>query len=123
MLLAFVLGLILVLTAITVLSIVLMCAKWLKNYISEKLRQKKNHKVAFADTREIVDEYLKEKAEDADEISLDELERMCEKTPFVAAYVNEETGEIFDYEGIKADKVDSSFKAKMKQQAGMLIFE
>ena len=122
MLTAFLIGLAAVLAVVAIVTIVLMCGKWLKGYIEKKLKQKEKHKVAFADTREVVDDYLKNKAEESDEISMDDLERMCDETPFVSAYVDEE-GNVTDYEGIMAEEVDANFKARMKQQEGMLVFE
>lgn len=122
MLTAFLIGLAAVLAVVAIVAIVLMCGKWLKGYIEKKLKQKEKHKVAFADTREVVDDYLKNKAEESDEISMDDLERMCDETPFVSAYVDED-GNVTDYEGIKAEEVDANFKARMKQQEGMLVFE
>ena len=122
MLAAFLTGLLMVLAVVAVITIAIMCVKWLKGYIENKLKQKQKHKVAFADTREVVDDYLKNKAEQADEISMDDVERMCDETPFVSAYVDED-GNVTDYEGIKANEVDTIFKARMKQQEGMLVFE
>lgn len=122
MLVAFLIGLAVVLATVAVIAIALMCGKWLKGYIQNRMKVKAKHKVAFADTKEVVDDYLKNKAEGADEISMDDLERMCNETPFVSAYVDEE-GNVSDYEGIKAEEVDMNFKARMKQQEGMLVFE
>lgn len=118
----FLTGLLIVLAAVTIIKILVMGGKWLKGYIENKLKQKEKHKVAFADTREVVDDYLKKQAEHSEEISMDDLERMCNETPFVSAYVDEE-GNVTDYEGIKADEVNENFKARMKQQEGMLVFE
>lgn len=122
MLTAFLMGLVAVLAVVAIVTVAIMCGKWLKGYIENRLKQKEKHKVAFADTREVVDDYLKNKAEESDEISMDDLERMCDETPFVSAYVDE-AGNVTDYEGIKAEEVDANFKARMKQQEGMLVFE
>lgn len=122
MLTAFLMGLVAVLAVVAIVTVAIMCGKWLKEYIENRLKQKEKHKVAFADTREVVDDYLKNKAEESDEISMDDLERMCDETPFVSAYVDE-AGNVTDYEGIKAEEVDANFKARMKQQEGMLVFE
>lgn len=118
----FLTGLLIVLAVVTIIKVLVMCGKWLKGYIENKLKQREKHKVAFADTREVVDDYLKKQAEQSEEISMDDLERMCNETPFVSAYVDEE-GNVTDYEGIKADEVNANFKARMKQQEGMLVFE
>lgn len=123
MLTGFLIGLLIAIPTITIIiDIVLMCGKWLKGYIENKLKQKPKHKVAFADTREVLDDYLKNKVKKSDKISMDDLERMCDKIPFVSAYVDED-GNVTDYEGIKNKDVDVNFKARMKQQKGMLIFE
>lgn len=121
MLISFLLGFLAVASSIAIIAISIMGIKWLKNYVLKKLMNRKNHKVAFADTREIVDEYIAKKVDDADEISMDDLEKMCAKTPYVAAVVDDESGEITDYEGVQANETDANFKAKMKQQNGMVI--
>lgn len=121
MFIAFLLGLLAALEAIAVVAVRAMGLKWLKKYVIEKLKNREKHKVAFADTREIVDEYIAQKVDAADEISMDDLEKMCARTPYVAAIVDDETGEITDYEGIKAEETDANFKTKMKQQKGMVI--
>lgn len=122
MLAAFIAGLLIVLKAIVVTIVVVLCAKWLIEYVKKKLKGKEKHKVAFADTREVVDEYLKDKANRTDEISMDELERMCESSPYVAALVDEE-GEISEYEGFEAEKYNENFIARLKQQKGMIVVE
>ena len=121
MLTAFLLGLLAVIATIAVIYVLVMGGKWLKGYVVNKLRNRERHKVAFADTREIVDEYIAKKVGDADEISMDDLEKMCDSTPYVAAVVDDETGEITDFEGIKANEIDANFSARMKQQKGMVI--
>ena len=121
MLTAFLLGLLAVFGTIAVIALLVLGIKWLKNYVIEKLKNREKHKVAFADTREIVDEYISQKVDNADEISMDDLEKMCDKTPYVAAIVDDETGEITDFEGIKAEETDANLKARMKQQKGMIV--
>ena len=120
MLMAFLLGLLAAIGFMTVVFIDIMCAKWLKKKIQEKLKNREKHKVAFADSKEVVDDYLKNMANNATEMSMEDLERMCEETPFVAAVVDED-GEITEYEGFKAEEYDANFKTRMKQQKGMII--
>jgi hypothetical protein len=123
MLLAFLLGLLAVAATIAVITIAVMGAKWLKNYILKRKEENKNHKVVFADTRDVVDDYLRSKADAAYEISMSELEEMCEKTPFVAVDLDRNTDELENYEGIKADEVDENFSVNMKKHEGILIFD
>lgn len=121
MLTAFLIGLAIALVAaIVILTIKLVSGKWLHELIADKLNNKKKHKVAFADTREVVDEYMKNKVDNSEEVSMEELERMCEETPFVSAMVDED-GNITDYEGYKAEQYDKNFQARMKQQKGMIV--
>ena len=53
---------------------------------------------------------------------MDDLERMCEETPFVSATIDNKTGEISDYEGVKAEEVESNLKSKIESNDGILIF-
>ncbi len=120
MLTLFLLGLMAVVATIVIIAVAVMGGLWLKDYIKKKLENRRKHKVAFADTREVVDEYLKNKAEQSDEISMEELERMCSKTPYVAAVVDE-NGNIDEYEGFTAAETNENSSENVKQQKGMLI--
>lgn len=122
MLTAFLFGLLAVFSLIVIVAVAVISGKWLKEYVAKKLKNRKKHKVAFADTREVVDDYIKTKAANSEEISMDDLERMCEETPYVAAIVDEE-GEISEYEGFTSSKCNENFKARMKQQKGMVVLE
>jgi len=51
---------------------------------------------------------------------MEELERMCDESPYVGAVVDE-NGEISEYEGFKASEINENFSARMKQQKGMVI--
>lgn len=120
MLTLFLIGLLAVVATIVIIAVAVIGGKWLKEYVAKKLKNREKHKIAFADTREVVDEYLKNKAETSDEISMEDLEKMCEETPFVAAVVDED-GEISEYEGFKAKDCNENFASRMKQQKGMVI--
>lgn len=122
MLLAFLLGLLAVVANIAVIAILLLTINWVKEYITKRMKSHNAHKVAFADTRETVGEYIKSKSVDAEEISMEELERMCDETPFVAADIDED-GNITRFEGIKAEDVDTQVKLRMKQQNGMIVIK
>ena len=120
MLLAFLLGLLAVAATIAVIAIVLLTFNWIKDYITKRMKSHNAHKVAFADTRETVDEYVKNKSSEAEEVSMEDLARMCDETPFVAADIDED-GNITRFEGIKAEDVDTQVKLRMKQQNGMIV--
>lgn len=120
MFIAFLIGLLAVVATILITVVAMVCGRWLKSYVKNKIKNREKHKVAFADTREVVDDYIKEKVEAAEGISMDELEKMCEETPFVAAVIDED-GEISEYEGFKAEDYNENFRTRMKQQKGMII--
>lgn len=111
---------------VVIIACLFMCAKWLKEYISKRLQERNAHEVktAFVDTKEVVDDYLKAKADAADEISMEELENLTENTPFVAVDVNRQSGAFSKLEGMCPEQgTDENFAAHMKQQQGILIFD
>lgn len=118
--LIFAVGLMAAILTATIIHVVEVCGKWLKEYVSKKLKNKENHKVIFADTREVIGDYLKKETEAAKEVSMDELERMCEETPYVSAMVDE-NGKIGEYERIQYEEENENFRNRMKQQDGMVI--
>lgn len=126
MLTSFLIGLAIAVATAAIIYISCLCGKWLKEYIAKRLKQKEKHKVVFTDTRTVMDKSRKEVEEmvkNAHEISFDDLERMCDETPFVSAYVDED-GNITDYEKIKAEEIDENFYNRLKlQHDGIMIFE
>lgn len=97
--------------------------KWLKKYVEEKLRNREKHIVAFIRTKDVImsDEFRREIA-NSREVSMDELERMDEKSPYIAA-VLDENDEIEEYEGFKASEYNENFEARMKQMNGIIVVE
>ena len=122
MLTAFLIGLLAVVAVIVTVVVAVIGGKWLKYYFDKKLNNREKHKVAFADTREVVDDYIKNKAANAEEVSMEDLEKMCSETPYVAAVVDED-GEISEYEGFRGEEYNENFRARMKQQKGMVVLE
>jgi hypothetical protein len=118
----FLTGLLAAIATIVIIHIVVMSAKQLKKIVKEKLKNHNNHKVVFVDTKEVVDDYLKNKAKESHGFTEEELRKMCEDTPFASAVVDEE-GEMSEYEGIRADEYNKNFKAYMKQQEGLILVE
>ena len=119
---AFLIGLLAVVAIIVTVVVAVIGGKWLKEYVAKKLKNRQKHKVIFADTREVVDDYIKNKAANAEEVSMEDLEKMCSEIPYVAAVVDED-GEISEYEGFRGEKYNENFRARMKQQKGMVVLE
>lgn len=122
MITAFLIGLLVGLATFVVTFILNITALWLVEFVKKKLRTRKNHKVAFADTREVVDDYIKNEVDGAKEISMEDLEKLCEESPYVAAVVDE-NGDIGEYEGFKTDKINENFSANIRKQHGMIIVD
>jgi len=120
MLTLFLRGLLAVVATIVITVILMLGGKWLVNWAKEKIKNRNKHKAVFADTREVVDDYLKNKTDNSDEISMEELERMCDESPYVGAVVDE-NGEISEYEGFKASEINENFSVRVEQQKGMVI--
>lgn len=119
---AFLIGLLAVVAIIVTVVVAVIGGKWLKEYVAKKLKNREKHKVAFADTREVVDDYFKNEAANAEEVSMEDLEKMCSETPYVAAVIDED-GEISEYEGFRGEEYNENFRARMKQQKGMVVLE
>lgn len=104
------------------MPIIKLSASWLKNYISKRQEKNKNHKIVLADISKIVSEEMEKRIHKADEIPMSELERMCSESPYIAAEVEEMTGEISNYEGINPREVDENVKELMNKYDGIIVF-
>ena len=123
---AFVASLLIGVASAVIVACVFMCAKWLKTYISKRIQERKSHNVqtAFIDTKEVVDDYLKNKVDAADEISMTELENLTSNTPFVAVDIDRTNNDLSNMEGMCPEEgTDSNFEAHMKQHQGILLFD
>ena len=119
-----IISLLLGLAVAAIIIITLLSIKWLYNKISEKIKEKKEHeKVIFVDTEEIINDYVKEKVEKSEEISMEDLEKMCEEKPYYTAIYDEETGEIREQEAYKPDEVEEKAKKAMRDQQGIMVFD
>lgn len=97
--------------------------KKLKQFIQKRIEQKKKSKVAFGETRKIVDEYAKKILANAPSITMDELEQYCEDTPYFVIDYDSNTDEVSDYTSIKTDGVDERVDELMYDNDGVVLFE
>lgn len=102
-------------------GIIAFTIKWLVEYIQKRLEKNKGKKVIFADIRDIIDDDMKKKIKKAKTMSMEDLERMCEETPYVSAVYDEEMDIVEGYEGFQAESVDTRFNQKMKENDGMIV--
>lgn len=101
---------------------VFLALNWLKDFIKTKLRER-SVKYAFVDTEVVVSEGLDKIIKGSKEYTEEEFENISKLPSFMGGYVNEETGEIFDCQGIQADEVDNDIKQFMKKEEGIVVFE
>jgi len=123
MLLSFLTGLLLVILTIEVIVLIVLTIEWLKNKIAERLAARENHKIAFVDMTETVNSVRSGQVELEEEISMDELEKMCADHPYIIADYDIETGDVDNYTSIKANEIDGKLARGVKQQGGMVIFD
>lgn len=95
--------------------------KWLFGYIKKRLAKNKGKKVVFAELQDIIDDEMKEKIKASKTMSLEDLEKMCDETPYVSAVYDEENDTVEDYEGFQAESVEDQFDQKMKENDGMIV--
>lgn len=106
-----------------VVYIAYLTIKKLKKFIQERIERKKKSKVAFGETRKIVDEYAKEILSNAPTMTMDELEQYCEDTPYFVIDYDPNTDEVSDYTTIKTDGVDERVDELMYDNNGVVLFE
>lgn len=106
-----------------VVYIAYLTIKKLKQFIRERIERKKKSKVAFGETRKIVDKHAKEILANAPSMTMDELEQYCEDTPYFVIDYDPNTDEISDYTSIKTDGVDERVDELMYDNDGVVLFE
>ena len=117
-------GIIHALLVVVAIIIGALTLKWIIGYIKKKYKEKKEHeKIVFADTEEVINDYLKEKIKETEPISMEELEKMCEDKPYVAAYYDEETDELRDVEAFKPEDIDTKAKQYMEDSDGIIVVD
>ena len=122
MIIAFLLGLIAITAAIIRKRKSLdLTLEWLVSYIKNRIAKSKGKKVVFAEIRELIDDDVKEKINYSESISVTELEKLCDETPYVSAIYDEENDTVYDYEGFQKKSKDAQFEEKMKENDGMII--
>lgn len=117
------LGVLAAVSLVALIYLAVVTVKWLKNIVVERLKARRNHKVIFADTRETVDEYMKENVRNKDGISMGDLENLCEESPYFVAEIDRDTDEISNFQSYKAGSIEENLKNKIHKEGGMVVFE
>lgn len=106
-----------------VITIVYLTVKKLKELISKRKEKNKKAKVAFGETRKIVKEHAKEILDSAPSMTMSDLERVCEETPYFVVDYNPNTDEVSDYTTIKTDSADEKIENLMEENDGIILFD
>ena len=106
-----------------VITIIYLTAKKLKELIQKRKEKNKKAKVAFGETRKIVKENAKEILENAPSMTMEDLEKTCEETPYFVVDYDPNTDEVSDYTTIKAESTDEKIESIMSQNDGIILFD
>ena len=115
-----------VLLTITIIEIVRLTLPKLKEIIKKRKEKKKRQKVVFGSTEKIIDKDAKEILKNAPKMTMDDLEKMCEETPYFVVDYDPETEQITsEFEGIKPETVEEDVKDFLDDQAndGIILFD
>lgn len=111
------------LIAAAVITIIYLTAKKLKELIQKRKEKNRKAKVAFGETRKIVEENAQEILANAPSMTMDDLERTCEETPYFVVDYDPNTDEVSDYTTIKTEGTDEKIESIMNQNDGIILFD
>ena len=106
-----------------VITIIYLTAKKLKELIQKRKEKNRKAKVAFGETRKIVKENAQEILASAPSMTMDDLERTCEETPYFVVDYDPNTDEVSDYTTIKTEGTDEKIESIMNQNDGIILFD
>jgi hypothetical protein len=95
----------------------------LKAYLKSRKEKKARQKVAFGDTRKIINSNAEEILKNAPKMTMEDLERMCEDTPYFAVDMDIDTEELSDFTSIKTEEVGNDFDEFMDGNGGIVVFD
>lgn len=111
------------LATVAVVYIVYLTIKAIKDMIKKRLERKKKPKVAFGETRKILDENAKDILENESSMTMEDLEEFCEEAPYFVVDYDPDTDEVSDYTTIKVDGVDERVDRLMHDNDGIVLFD
>lgn len=95
----------------------------LKEYLKKRKEKKARQKVAFGDTRKIINNNAEEILRKAPKMTMEELERICDETPYFAVDIDMDTEETTDFTSIKTEETDKDFEEFMRDKGGIVVFD
>lgn len=107
------------LIAAAVITIGYLTVKKLKELIAKR----KKSKVAFGETRKIVEAHAREILDSAPSMTMDDLERTCVETPYFIVDYDPTTDEVSDYTTIKTESTEEKIDNVLRKNEGIVLFE
>lgn len=95
----------------------------LKSYLKSRKEKKERQKVAFGDTRKIINNNAEEILQKAPKMTREELERICEETPYFVVDVDTDTEETSDFTSIKTEETGKDLENFMQRNGGIVVFD
>lgn len=111
------------LIASTVITIGYLTVKKLKELIQKRKEKSRESKVVFGAMGKIVEKDAREILANAPSMSMEELERICEETPYFVVDYDPNTDEVSDYTTIKTECTDEKIKSIIEQNDGIILFD
>lgn len=93
----------------------------LKELIRARKEKNAKQEVVFGNTRKIFEEYGKEIIQSSPTMTMEELEELCDESPFFVVNYDSQTDEVVDYQTIKTDAVDNRVSDIIKDK-GIVVF-
>ncbi len=106
-----------------VVTIAVLTLPKLKAYLKKRKEKKERQKVVFGDTRKIINNNAEEILQKAPKMTMEELERICEETPYFVVDLDADTEEISDFTSIKTEETGKDLESFMQSKGGIVVFD
>lgn len=106
-----------------IVTIAVLTLPKLKSYIKSRKEKKQRQKVAFGDTRKIINNNAEKILQKAPKMTMEELEKICEETPYFVVDVDTDTEEISDFTSIKTEETGKKLESFMQRNGGIVVFD
>ena len=111
------------LIAAAVITIMYLTTQKLRELIQKRKEKNKKSKVAFGKTRKIVEKNAREILANAPSMTMADLEKTCQETPYFIVDYDPYTDEVSDYTTIETEGADEKIESIMRQNDGIVLFD
>lgn len=112
-----------IVAGVAIVTIAVLTLPKLKSYLKSRKEKKQRQKVAFGDTRKIINNNAEEILQKAPKMTMEELERICEETPYFVVDVDTDTEETSDFTSIKTEETGKDLESFMQRNGGIVVFD